>query len=98
MIRAVEVELSTSAPAVPRLRRLFEEALGRFGETSVDLWLKYAIFELQHGDLANARYGAAGQWEFECMATMPEDVGVLRLWWLLSLGPLTELQTRVAGL
>jgi hypothetical protein len=74
LLRAVEVELSASAPAVPRLRRLFEEALSRFGESSVDLWLKYAIFELQHGDLANARYGAAGRWEFKWMATVPTDV------------------------
>ena len=61
MLHAAEVELSASTPAVARLRRLFEEALGRFGETSVQLWLKYAVFELQLGDIAKARCDAPVQ-------------------------------------
>lgn len=57
-VLAIEIELSAQVPSVARVRHLFEEALSYFGTTSTQLWLKYALFELQHGDLAKAGYVA----------------------------------------
>ncbi|KAK8786667.1 hypothetical protein V5799_023552 [Amblyomma americanum] len=44
----IDIENSSASPDAERLRTYFEHATAEFGETNVDLWMKYVLFELKH--------------------------------------------------
>lgn len=44
----IDIETTNLPPRAEMLRSYFEDATAEFGETSVDLWIKYILFELKH--------------------------------------------------
>lgn len=46
----IDIETTNLPPRAEMLRSYFEDATAEFGDMSVELWIKYVLFELKHPD------------------------------------------------